>query len=473
MRSSQSKNKLIAIILAAGAGTRMNSSLPKVLHKVIGKTLLDWVLSATKTLNPLKNIVVIGHQAEKIVEHFNLSEKQKNLEFAIQKKQLGSSDAVKSALPFIPKNFDGNVLILCGDTPLISSETLENLIKKHTKENNAATILTAVAENPFSYGRIKRNKSKNVIAIVEEKDATLNEKKIKEINSGIYCFKAKFLKELIPKIKPNNTKKEYYLTDIIKFLVEKNEKVNAFVTDNFSEIIGINDRIALSDVNKKAREKINLLHLRNGVNILFPETVYISPEVKIGRDTTIYHGAVIKGDTEIGEFCKIGPNSTIENSKIENYTNIQYSQVVKAEIGNEVRIGPFSNIRPKTKLDDGCKVGNFSEIKNARVGKNSKISHLSYIGDAKLGKNVNIGAGTITCNYDGKNKYETIIEDDTFIGSNTNLVAPVAIGKRAIVGAGSTIYEDVPEDSLAIARSKQENKIQWVKKRKSKNAKSK
>ena len=447
----------------------MNSNLPKVLHKVLDKPLISWVINTASSINSTKNIVVIGHKSEEIKAYFKTAKEQKaagGLDFVLQEKQLGSGDAVKSAMGQIAEDFDGHILVLCGDTPLLTKETILAMTQAHLKAGNAATILTAIAENTFSYGRIKRDEMGNVLAIVEEKDADENERKIKEINSGVYCFKSRFLKKYIHKIEPNNAKKEYYLTDIIKLINKAGGLVGTYITSDFCEIFGINDKVALAEANKQMQARINKKFMLAGVNIEFADTVFILGEdAKIGKDTTIYPNTILKGDVEISENCVLGPDTFIENSKIGKNTCIKYSYVSDSLIGQNVKIGPFSHIRPGTKIADDCKVGNFSEVKNSVLGKGSKVSHLSYIGDAELGKNVNVGAGTITCNYDGEKKYKTIIKDNVFIGSNTNLVSPVVIGESSFIAAGSTIYNDVPAKALGIARSRQENKEQWLEKK--------
>jgi len=437
----------------------MKSDIPKVLHKVLGKAMLEWVIESVQTFIPKKTVVVVGYQAAVVQEQIA----DQNLDFVIQEKQIGSADAVKVGLSKVADNFEGDILVLCGDTPLLQTKTLANLLKAHAATNNTVTILTAITQNPFGYGRIQRDATGNVLAIIEEKDATDMERKITEINSGVYCFKYQELKNALVKIKPNNAKNEYYLTDAIKIIYQNNGKIGAYITPDFPEILGVNDKNALSIANQIKREQINHGWIQKGVNIPFPDQVYIEASVQIGQDTTIHQGTTLKGCVKIGEACEIGPNSFIEDTKIANKSEIKFSYVTEAEIGSNVKIGPFSHIRPKTKILDKAKVGNFTEIKGSVVGENSKASHLSYIGDTEIGKNVNIGAGTITCNYDGKNKFKTIIEDDCFIGSNTNLVAPVVVGKGSIIAAGSTINKDVPQKSLAIARSRQENKLEWNK----------
>ncbi|MDR0675794.1 MAG: bifunctional UDP-N-acetylglucosamine diphosphorylase/glucosamine-1-phosphate N-acetyltransferase GlmU [Elusimicrobiota bacterium] len=466
-KNNQNKN-IISIILGAGKGARMKSNIPKILHLVNNKPLIYWLIKSIQIINPLKNILVVGHQYDEIKNYFQTNKELSNLfhknqpsgilNFAFQERLLGSGDAVKSALNNIDKNYDGDILVVCGDTPLLTSETISNLIENHKKTDSAVTVLTAKVENPFGYGRVKKDKNNNIIKIIEEKDSDFDEKNIKEINSGVYCFKYKILKDYIHKIVPNEKTAEFYLTDIIEIIYKTGVKTKSFATDNLAEILGINDKVALFQANREMRMRINKKFMLQGVEIINPENIEIDENAKIGIDTIIYDGTIIRGKVEIGDNCKIETNSFIENSKIGNNTSIKYSYIIDSFVGNNCEIGPFSHIRPNTKIDDNCKIGNFTEIKNTYLAKGTKVSHLSYIGDSELGENVNIGAGTITCNYDGINKYKTIIKDNSFIGSNTNLIAPVIIGKNSIIGAGSTIYEDVPDNSLGIERNKQINK---------------
>lgn len=466
------KNQFISIVLGAGKGTRMKSNIPKILHSINNKSLIYWVFKVLKKVCPFKNILVIGHQAEYIKNFFEkedeiLSLNIQNLEFALQEKQLGSGDALKIALKNIDENYNGNILVVCGDTPLLKYETLKKLIDVHLENNSAVSILTTKMDNPYGYGRMKRDENGKIMQIIEEKNASINEKEIKEINSGVYCFDFQFLKQNIKNIKPNDCNNEYYLTDIVNIAYNQNKYISSFCTKDTNEIIGINDKLALSQADSEIRRRINNNFMLNGVEMINPETIELDDNIKIGIDTIIYPGTIIRGNSSIGDNCKIGPNSFLENSIIGNNTTVKYSYISDAIIGNECSIGPFSHIRPKTKILDDCKVGNFSEIKNSVLEKGTKVSHLSYIGDSELGKNVNIGAGTITCNYDGKNKHKTIIKSNSFIGSNTNLVAPVVVGENSLVGAGSTIYQDVPDNSLAIERNEQKNKKDWIKNRKS------
>lgn len=452
-----------SIILAAGEGTRMKSACPKVLHLLGGKALLSHILDTAKDLRLAQNVLVTGFSKDQVLAYL-AQQHYDDVHIAVQREQLGSGHAVLQAAKFFA-GFSGDVLILCADVPLIKKESLENLVSQHRKQKNAATILTTRIGNPFGYGRIVRNGDNGVEKIIEEKDASEIERKIDEINSGIYCFKAELLFKVLGKIKPNNKKKEYYLTDAIELLRRQNLKIGAMLSENNWEVMGINDRVQLAEAEAWLnRQKLNSL-MQNGVTILDPKTVWIDADVTIGRDTVIYPNTMIQGKSSLGEGCAVGPGSLIKDSVIGNNVEMRASFIYEAEIGNKVKIGPFSHIRPKVRLAQGAKVGNFVEIKKSDIGTDSKISHLTYVGDATVGDSVNIGAGVITCNYDGVNKYHSLIEDKVFVGSNVNLVAPVKIGQGAVIGAGSTITENVPAKALALARSRQVNKENWVRKK--------
>ncbi|MGX9132860.1 bifunctional UDP-N-acetylglucosamine diphosphorylase/glucosamine-1-phosphate N-acetyltransferase GlmU [Rummeliibacillus sp. JY-2-4R] len=453
---------IYAVILAAGQGTRMKSKLYKVLHPVCGKPMVEHVVEHIQELNAERIVTVVGHGAEKVQEQL----KDKS-EYVLQAEQLGTAHAVQQAEPLLGE-LDGTTIVICGDTPLIRPETMKALYEYHEANHAKATILTAIAEDPTGYGRIIRGEDGQVAQIVEQKDATPEQRKVTEINTGTYCFDNKALFEALKLVKNDNAQGEYYLPDVIEILQKQGEVVAAYVTESFSETLGVNDRFALSQAESIMRARINEVHMRNGVTIINPENTYISADAKIGRDTVIQPGVLIDGSTIIGEDCLIGPNSHIKNSQIGNRTSVHSSVVEDSQIGDDVAIGPFAHIRPASNVGNHAKVGNFVELKKTTLGEGSKASHLTYLGDATIGTDVNIGCGTITVNYDGKNKYQTIIEDNAFVGCNANLIAPVTVGKNSFVAAGSTVTNDVPENALAIGRSRQENKENYVNKLNSK-----
>ena len=447
---------IFAIVLAAGQGTRMKSKLYKVLHPVCGKPMVQHVVDHIGTLNVERIVTIVGHGAEMVKEQLG-----EQSEYVLQAEQLGTAHAVQQAEPILG-TLEGTTLVVCGDTPLIRPETMKALFDYHTSQNAKATILTAVASDPTGYGRILRDVKGNVAQIVEQKDATEEQRKVTEINTGTYCFDNKALFEALKLVKNDNAQGEYYLPDVIEILQKQGEIVAAYVTDNFDETLGVNDRFALSQAEEIMRARINERHMRNGVTIINPATTHISADAVIGSDTVIQPGCIIEGNTVIGEDCVIGPNSHIVNSTIGHATTIHSSVVLDSTVGNETAVGPFAHLRPASSLGDHVKVGNFVEVKKSKLGDNTKVSHLSYIGDAEVGDNCNIGCGTITVNYDGRNKFKTTIENDVFVGCNSNLVAPVTLGEGSFVAAGSTITKDVPADALALARARQENKLNYV-----------
>jgi len=452
-----------AVILAAGQGTRMKSKLYKVLHPVCGKPMVEHVVDQVSQLNIDHIVTVIGHGAELVKAQ--LGEKSS---YVLQSEQLGTAHAVMQAKESL-ENREGITIVVCGDTPLIRVETMEALFKHHEEKSAKATILTAYSDDPTGYGRVIRNSNGFVEKIVEHKDASEEERTIKEINTGTYCFDNKALFEALSKVSNENVQGEYYLPDVIEILKAAGETVTAFQTNHFDETLGVNDRVALSEAERIMKKRINEYHMRNGVTIIDPMNTYIELDVKIGQDTIIYPGTSISGSTAIGENCEIGPNTEVKECLIGDQTIIRQSVAHNSSIGNEVTIGPFAHIRPQSEIHDQVKIGNFVEIKKSIFGQGSKASHLSYIGDAEVGSDVNLGCGSITVNYDGKNKYLTKIEDGVFVGCNSNLVAPVHIGKGAYIAAGSTITEDVPGEALSIARARQVNKENYVAKINNKN----
>lgn len=450
-------DKRFAVVLAAGQGTRMKSKLYKVLHPVCGKPMVEHVVDEALKLSLTKLVTIVGHGAEEVKKQ--LGDKS---EYALQAEQLGTAHAVKQAQPFLADE-KGVTIVICGDTPLLTAETMEAMLKEHTQKEAKATILTAVAEDPTGYGRIIRGESGAVQKIVEHKDASEEERLVTEINTGTYCFDNEALFRAIDQVSNNNVQGEYYLPDVIEILKNEGETVAAYQTGNFQETLGVNDRVALSQAELFMKERINKRHMQNGVTLIDPMNTYISPEAVIGSDTVIYPGTVIKGEVQIGEDTIIGPHTEIMNSSIGSRTVIKQSVVNNSKVGNDVNIGPFAHIRPDSVIGNEVKIGNFVEIKKTQFGDRSKVSHLSYVGDAEVGTDVNLGCGSITVNYDGKNKYLTKIEDGAFIGCNSNLVAPVTVGEGAYVAAGSTVTEDVPGKALAIARARQVNKDDYVK----------
>lgn len=451
---------LLAVVLAAGKGTRMKSTLPKVLHRIGGKTMVQHVLDAATGAGATRSIVVVGFGGEKVEEALGAQ-----AEYALQAEQLGTGHAVMQISSLL-QDFDGTIMVLCGDTPLLRGETLADLVVKHQQSKASATVMTACVTDPTGYGRVIRDDSGQVLKIVEQKDADAQERAVNEINTGIFCFERTALFDALNKIDCNNTQGEYYLTDVIGILANAHAKVQAVQIEDHEETLGINSRVQLANAEKVLRKRKLVDLMDNGVTIMDVDSTFIDEGVCIGPDTVIYPFTWIEGETTIGTGCEIGPNSRIQNSRIGDHTTLHFIYAHDCQIGNHVTVGPYVHLRPNTFLADGVKVGNFVEVKNSQVGMGSKIPHLSYIGDTDMGAGVNIGSGTITVNYDGKNKYRTTLEDRVFIGCNTNLVAPVTIGEGAYVAAGSTITKNVPSEALGVARARQSNIDGWVTKSK-------
>ena len=449
-----------SVILAAGMGTRMKSKMPKVLHKVCGKPLSKWVIDASKAAGADKVCAVVGHKAETVKEVLG-----DVCEFALQAEQKGTGHAVMQAIDVI-KNSKGEVVILNGDTPLITAETINKAIEYHKNNGNQATVITAILDDATGYGRIVRDNDGSVLKIVEQKDASEEEKKINEVNSGMYVFDAQSLVYALDKITPNNAQGEYYLTDTLEILLSAGKKIGGYAISDNDEIRGINDRVQLNEAEKIMQKRINEYHMRNGVTMRNPESVYIEDGVEIGNDTEICQNVTIKSGTKIGSDCVIGSGSMLDRAVIHDGVDVLSSVILESEVDEGTHVGPFAYIRPNCHVGKEVKVGDFVELKNSNINDGTKISHLTYIGDSDVGKRVNFGCGTVTCNYDGKKKYRTTIGDDYFVGCNTNFVSPINVGDGVYIAAGSTITEDIPENSLSIARARQVNKEGWKDKRK-------
>lgn len=454
---------IAALILAAGKGTRMKSSLVKVMHQLGEKPMIAWPVKAARAAGAGRITLVVGHQSEKVQKHFS---EETGLRFAFQEEQLGTGHAVHCAAGFF-NGFKGMILILCGDVPLIRSSTLREMLAFHEAGQATLTVLTARPENPHGYGRIVKGERGEVLRIVEEKDATREEKGITEINTGIYCVEAGFLFDAVAGLKNDNTQGEYYLTDIVKRGAELGKRCQSFLVDDMEEVMGVNDRVQLAAAGKILRKRINEGLMLAGVTIIDPDNAYIEEGVEIGADTVIYPNVHISGPTTIGSGCIIEPSVVIRGCTIGNGVTIKAGSVMADSImGDGAAIGPMAHLRPGNILGEHVKIGNFVEAKKVVMGEGSKASHLTYLGDASIGSNVNIGCGTITCNYDGVSKHRTVIEDDVFVGSDVQFVAPVTVGRNALIAAGTTVTRDVPPDSLAIARAPQVNKEGWKLKKK-------
>ncbi|MEN6390060.1 MAG: bifunctional UDP-N-acetylglucosamine diphosphorylase/glucosamine-1-phosphate N-acetyltransferase GlmU [Syntrophomonas sp.] len=435
-----------AVILAAGKGVRMRSSLPKVAHRVAGRAMIAHLIKTVRAAGIEQIIVVVGHGRE-YVEEILAGE---NVAFVVQEEQLGTGHALMQAQDAVRGK---SLLVLAGDTPLLRPQTLAGLMEMHEKSQARATVLTTRVKDPKGYGRVLRGTQGEFARIVEEKDASPSEKAIDEINSGIYCFDRELVFKALSGIGTQNAQGEYYLTEALELIKADNNKVEICLSDVEEEIYGVNDRIQLAQVEGIMRQRINRELMAQGVAIIDPASTFIDAEVKIAPDTVILPFTIIEGRCSIGSFCEIGPSTRISNSVIGDRVTVESSRINQACIGNACTIGPFAYLRPETVLHDNVKVGDFVEIKKSVIDDGSKVPHLSYVGDAQIGKGVNVGAGTITCNYDGVNKYPTILEDGVFIGSNTNLIAPIRVGKNASTGAGSSVSRDIPEDVLAVERA--------------------
>tara|TARA_Y100001968_G_scaffold331773_1_gene387613 strand:- start:12557 stop:13912 length:1356 start_codon:yes stop_codon:yes gene_type:complete len=450
---------LAVAILAAGKGTRMVSSLPKVLHKLSGKTLLERVLQSCHNLNPSKIFIIVGHKADEVKKTLEISLFNENVHFILQEPQNGTGHAVQ-VLSKELIDFKGKLLVLNGDVPLIKSKTLKELIKVHDMNKADASLITTVKDNPYGYGRVFIKRKNLIEKIVEEKDCDPEERLNRLINSGIYCFNWQSLYKNINFIQNNNSQKEIYLTDVISMV----NKSFSYEIESDDELQGVNNRVDLAKCEKIIQKQIIETHMLNGVTFRNPESCSISEECEIGMDVVIEANSHVRGKSKIANNCIIGPNTFIEDSKVNIACKILNSSIFNSKIMSNVSIGPYSHIRPETEISSNCKVGNFVEIKNSFIDESVKINHLSYIGDTNIGKNTNVGAGTITANFNGLKKNKTVIGEDCSIGANTVLVAPVSLDNSVTTGAGSVINKDVEDNSLAISRTKQVNINNWKKK---------
>lgn len=449
-------NKVAALVLAAGKGTRMKSRLPKVLHKVGGKAMVERVLDTVNAVGVDRSVVIVGFGGEEVRAYLG-----DRCEYVTQAEQKGTGHAVREAKPVLG-DFDGTIVLMCGDTPLVTEDTIKALLNEHATTGAAATVLTAHMENPTGYGRIIRDEEGKVLRIVEQKDGTPDELAVQEINTGMYAFDSQKLWPCLAQLSDDNAQGELYITDVVGILVNAGERVSAYMTMDEDESLGVNSRVQLAEAerilrNRKLRELMDA-----GVTIIDPATTYVAPEVVVGSDTILHPGTILEGNTVIGKECEIGPHTRFTNVTVGDNNVIHFTYAHDCEIKNGTDIGPYVHLRPNTVIGDKVHIGNFVEVKNSIVGEGTKFPHLSYIGDSDVGGGVNIGCGTITVNYDGKIKHRTRIDDGAFVGCNTNLVAPVHVGSYSYIGAGSTITKDVPDKALAVGRARQMIKENWV-----------
>ncbi len=453
--------KTACVILAAGQGKRMKSSLPKVLHRVCGMPMLQSVIDTAKKLNPQRVIVVAG----KHIEMFKKAISDPDVQYVLQKEPKGTGDALKSAMPAL-RDFAGEVIVLNGDTPLISPSTIRRFVRMHRQHGSDVSVLSFTVHDPSGYGRIVRDDAGRFVSIVEEKDADSSQRKIREVNSGIYALNRRALSHL-ERIAVNQLKGEYYLTDIVGLAMQQGDATSAFRIGREEEFMGVNTRAELLRASTVMRQALIQKLIEKGVNILDPASVFVHPHASVGKDSVIYPNVIIESGTKIGSGVTIYPHVRIAGSIIGSGAMIKDATVIEhSRIRAHASVGPFAHIRPGSDIGENARIGNFVELKKTLLGKGAKASHLSYLGDARIGSNVNIGAGTITCNYDGEEKYVTILEDNVFVGSDSQLVAPVKIGKGAYIGAGSTITKDVPPGALALSRTEQRTIKAWATKRK-------
>jgi bifunctional UDP-N-acetylglucosamine pyrophosphorylase / glucosamine-1-phosphate N-acetyltransferase len=445
---------MIAVaILAAGRGTRMKSTLPKVVHPLGGRTLVERALDSVEMLNPSRRLVIVGYGADQVkaaLQH------RSDVEFIEQTEQLGTGHAAQQVMPHL-ENFEGDLLILNGDVPLLRPETLAQLVAIHQQQQNAATLLTAQLPNPKGYGRVFCDDQNCLQAIIEDRDCTPEQRQNQRINAGVYCFRWSALRDVLPNLKADNDQKEYYLTDAVNFL----SPVRVVDVADFQEISGINDRKQLAEAYQMLQTRIKDDWMARGVTLIDPSSITIDDTVTLGADTVIEPQTHLRGNTTIGSACRIGPGTLVENGVIGDRVSILFSVIKDSTVASETTIGPYAHLRGQAAVGTDCRIGNFVELKNTRLGDRSNVTHLSYLGDATTGTQVNIGAGTITANYDGVNKHKTVIGDRTKTGSNSVLVAPLTLGSDVTIAAGSTVTENVADDALVIARARQVVKPGW------------
>lgn len=445
---------IISVVLAAGKSTRMRSATPKVLHPVAGKSMLQHIVDVQVAAGLDKIYVVVGYQAEMVMERINGP-----ITWVLQEQQLGTGHALLQAANSLGA-YPGHLFVLTGDIPLLTALTLKDLLATHLSKGNAATVLSARVPDPYGYGRILRDPQGNV-TVIEERDADSNQRQIDEISSGVFCFDWPVVAPFLGRLGTDNTQGEYYLTDILSFLIQEGNKTGAYLIPDYKEILGTNDRVQLAMAESIMRQRICNHLMLEGVTIISPENVWIDADVQVTADTVIYPNTIIRGSSKIGANCSIGPDVTIDSSTLGTRVRVRNAVIEEAQIGDDCMVGPYAYLRPGARIGPGVKIGDFVEVKNSQVEKGVKIPHHAYIGDASIGANTNIGCGVITANYDGSNKNKTEIGEGVFLGSNVNLIAPLKVGDGAFIAAGSTITESVPAKSMAIARARQVTKVDW------------
>lgn len=453
-----------AVILAAGQGTRMKSNKHKVLHPIGGKPMIEHIVRSMEQLGVDKIVVVVGYGAESVRRYLG-----DRVHYAMQQEPLGTGHAVRQAEEHL-KGLPGSTLVINGDNPLITVETYRDFVRDFADKGVAASMLTAVVDNPTGYGRVLRSHAGDVERVVEEKDASEEERKVREINTGTFCFDNSKLFDALKKVNNDNAQGEYYLPDTLRVLRKQGHRISAYRVRDASETVGINNRIQLAEAEAIWRKRVLERHMLEGVTIVDPNHTYIETDVEIGRDTTILPGTVLRGNTVIGENCIIGPNADIRDCRIADGVTVEHSTLRESRVGSQSTVGPYAYVRPNSSIGERVKIGDFVEVKNAVIGTGTKVSHLSYIGDADLGESVNVGCGAVTVNYDGERKWRTVVGNRSFIGCNANLIAPVHIGCDTYIAAGSTITDDIPDDAFAIARERQTTKPEYAKKLRAKKA---